>query len=255
MKQKEEKNPGSEPVYGHFAAIYDRFTAHVPYKRWARYLCDHARRRFDSIPGRVLDLGCGTGSLLEALGLWVSELHGLDASEEMLALARGRLGEGDFRAGRIQDALPYERGSFGWIICSHDTLNYLAEPDDLRAHFREVARVLEKGGLYSTEAVSLKNIMENHAGRTRTLRLAPYKIVVTRRFDRESNILTTEIRFLNGADGEFVASEVHRERYYHSGEIIAAAKGAGLELHAREGNYTFGPPGRGDDSMNFHFVK
>jgi len=55
--------------------------------------------------GRILDLGAGTGET----AVRVAEKHptafllGIDESPEMLAHARRRLPEGDFRVGRLED--------------------------------------------------------------------------------------------------------------------------------------------------------
>ncbi|HEU5367193.1 MAG TPA: class I SAM-dependent methyltransferase, partial [Ktedonobacterales bacterium] len=43
----------------------------------------------------VLELGCGTGRLLEPLARWGIEVVGVDSSPAMLALARKRLQEGN----------------------------------------------------------------------------------------------------------------------------------------------------------------
>ena len=99
-------------------------------------------RRFDSL----LDLGTGTGRLLELLAPLYARATGVDASADMLAIARANLG----RAGRVNaqvrlgdiQHLPFVRNSFD-VVTIHQVLHYLDEPERAVA---EAARVLRPGG-------------------------------------------------------------------------------------------------------------
>lgn len=92
----------------------------------------------------VGDLGCGTGQLAETVAPHVHRVIGVDASDEMLAAARARLGELsniDFRQGDLE-ALPIPAGELDAAVMSL-VLHY--SPDPARA-LAEVARVLQPGG-------------------------------------------------------------------------------------------------------------
>lgn len=100
-------------------------------------------------PGSVLDAGMGGGRLcaeLDRLGWGVT---GVDASSEMVALARERLPHLEPRLleGRIQ-RLPLDDGSMDAVVAT-GVLEYV---DDLDAALRELARVLRAGG---TAALSI----------------------------------------------------------------------------------------------------
>jgi ubiquinone/menaquinone biosynthesis C-methylase UbiE/DNA-binding transcriptional ArsR family regulator len=94
----------------------------------------------------LLDLGTGTGRMLELFAPDIERGLGLDLSLDMLALARARLDRAGFkhcsvRHGDIYDlALP--RDSFDVIIV-HQVLHFL---DDSSRAIREAARVLRPGG-------------------------------------------------------------------------------------------------------------
>src|ERR1700739_4691049 len=94
----------------------------------------------------LLDLGTGTGRMLELFGPDIERGLGLDLSLDMLALARARLDRAGLkncsvRQGDIYDlALP--RGSFDVVII-HQVLHFL---DDSAHAIREAARVLRPGG-------------------------------------------------------------------------------------------------------------
>ncbi len=101
-------------------------------------------------PGdRVLEVGCGTGSLSLAAKAQAGPsgaVHGIDAAPEMVEVARrkaARLGVGvDFKVGLIQD-IPFSKAQFDVVLCSFMIFHM---PDDVRREgFGEIARVLKPG--------------------------------------------------------------------------------------------------------------
>ncbi|MGE0210175.1 MAG: ArsR/SmtB family transcription factor [Parvibaculaceae bacterium] len=96
--------------------------------------------------GFYLDLGTGTGRLLELFAPFSANATGIDQSREMLSLARAKLdAEGltrvQVRQGDIL-ALPYAAGTAD-LVTIHQVLHYLDDPG--RA-LQEAARVLKVGG-------------------------------------------------------------------------------------------------------------
>jgi len=106
----------------------------------------------DALPdkiGRLVDIGTGTGRLLELLAGRAASAVGVDASRAMLALARGRLaslgdrclGEVGVRQGDMY-RLPFVDSSFD-VAVMHMLLHHA---DDPAAAVAEAARVLVPGG-------------------------------------------------------------------------------------------------------------
>jgi SAM-dependent methyltransferase len=74
-----------------------------------------ALRRFLGPDMRVLDIGCGTGRVMEHLAPWCREVHGIDISERMVAGGRERLAHlsnVQFHHGNGYDLAGFEDGSF-----------------------------------------------------------------------------------------------------------------------------------------------
>lgn len=95
--------------------------------------------------GALLDLGTGTGRMLQVLADRADRLVGVDASHAMLAVARAHLAEAGLRAELRQCdvyALPFEMQGFDTIIL-HQVLHFLEDP--ARA-LREAALRLKPGG-------------------------------------------------------------------------------------------------------------
>lgn len=99
-------------------------------------------RKFDA----HLDIGTGTGRILELLSGQVARSLGVDLSPDMLAIARARLTQAGLARAQVRLAdlfeLPAEDSTFD-LVTLHQVLHYLDDPG--RA-VTEAARVLRPGG-------------------------------------------------------------------------------------------------------------
>ncbi len=94
----------------------------------------------------LLDLGTGTGRMIELFAPRVRHAQGIDASRDMLAVARANLERAGLencsvRQGDIYQ-LPYKKGSYDAVVI-HQVLHYLDHPGRALA---EAARILRPGG-------------------------------------------------------------------------------------------------------------
>ena len=95
--------------------------------------------------GRLLDVGTGTGRMIELLGPKAIQATGIDKSSEMLRLARVKLEAAGIPSSLRQadmDALPLGDGSADSVVI-HQVLHYAQNP---AAALAEAARVLRPGG-------------------------------------------------------------------------------------------------------------
>ncbi len=116
--------------------------------RWADYVARSHGPALAQVPptfsGRLLDAGCGTGSLLARLAEQcpAAQLVGIDLTREMLSVARSRLSRSVGLAVATLESLPFDTGSFDWVV-STSVLHFAPSPE---AALRELARVLVPGG-------------------------------------------------------------------------------------------------------------
>lgn len=241
------------PPYSVFADIYDLMMEQVPYGSWAAYLKGRVREFLFMPPLKSLDLACGTGRLLEYLGNFAGEVYGLDRSQAMLEIAGERLPLAKFKKGVLEGPFPYASDTFSWIICTHDSLNYLISTESLQQHFNEVSRILRPDGLYSVDAIGFSNALKHDKEKRVLYKLPPYKVYWTGRYDRSASCLHTELEFHDKKGNIYV--EKHLQRYFTGQEIRFAAENSGLRLLASEGNYLNRSLKAEDMIMNFHFQK
>ncbi len=125
--------------YDRIAPIYDavEWVMELRARAWRRRLWSRAA------PGRLLELGVGTGKNLRYYG--TRQVIALDLSAAMLARARrraARLGvEAEFQTGDVQ-RLPYADGSFDVVVAA---FLFCSVPDPVLG-LTEVKRVLSPGG-------------------------------------------------------------------------------------------------------------
>lgn len=92
-------------------------------------------------PGTALDAACGTGRHAANLAARGYTVIGVDATEAMLAIARAKVPDGDFRAGQLE-SLPVADASVDLVTCALA----LTHVESLAPVMREFARVLRPGG-------------------------------------------------------------------------------------------------------------
>ena len=116
----------------------------------------------------VLDLGTGTGRMLEIVAPFAERAVGVDQSPAMLNVARSRLERAGLRNAQLRQgdiyALPVERDGYDLVII-HQVLHYL---DDPARAIREAARVLRPGGrlvVIDFAPHALEFLREEHAHR------------------------------------------------------------------------------------------
>lgn len=139
-----------EESYSVLAPIYDALMADVDYAGYVEFFEKSTAEFSPDAPKRVIDLGCGTGSVAVLLAQNGFEVCGIDISCDMLSAAQKKASE---RGARVlfaeQDMCALSLGG-GWgaAICALDGMNYLPDADALCKCFSAVAGELCDGGLF-----------------------------------------------------------------------------------------------------------
>lgn len=132
--------------YGDFSAFYDALMTDVDYAARADYLL----RLFDCHgvkPRSVLDIACGSGSLLAEFQKRGVDTIGVDGSDAMLMRAREKLG----REALLLEQDMCELDLYGTVdgaVCTLDSLNHLCRTEQVTQVFRRARLFVEPGGLF-----------------------------------------------------------------------------------------------------------
>lgn len=144
VEVREERNREAARYFASQAKDWNRIRAlHVPEERVDAAICEIVgAARLNA----VLDLGTGTGRMLEITAPHADRAVGIDQSRAMLNVARARLDQAGLKNVQLRQgdlyALPVERDAYDLVIL-HQVLHYLDDPN--RA-VREAARALRAGG-------------------------------------------------------------------------------------------------------------
>jgi predicted TPR repeat methyltransferase len=210
-------------AYSRLAGVYDEIVVDPCHGRWAAFLDE----LWDGGVGAVLDVCCGTGLLAAELARLGYRVTGVDASESMLALARGRVGNDAALVRAALPELPVE-GVFDAAVSTFDGFNYLS-PDELRLTLRAVAgRLRPEGWLVfdlHTDAMMAFTI-ENPvvAGES-----AGNGFVIESAVDAVARTCETTIEVVRPREGE-PFSERHRQYFHAERDVRAALEEVGFSV-------------------------
>lgn len=184
---------------------------------------------------RVLELGIGTGRVALPLAALGVEVHGIDASEAMLARLREKPGGaalpvsiGDFAAVDIG-------GEFGLVYVVFNTFFALLSQVDQVRCFRNVAAHLEPDGRFVVEAFVPDPTLFDRGQRVSATRVDVDRLQLdVTRHDPVAQHVTSQ-HVLIGASGVVLLPV--QLRYAWPAELDLMAALAGMELESRAGGW------------------
>lgn len=101
--------------------------------------------RYSPVPKKVLELACGTGTILQKFTK-NSEIYGVDLSTEMLVQAKKKIPQGTFYK---QDIAKFSlTKKFDLILCMFDAINHLNSFREWSQVFKNAAKHLDDNGIF-----------------------------------------------------------------------------------------------------------
>ena len=135
--------------YENFAEFYDILMADVDYHARTDYLLKLFKKH-GKVPTLLLDLACGTGAFSNLFAKKGIEVISVDASEEMLAVARENsvLMQTDvlYLCQSAEELDLY--GTVDGAICCLDSINHITDFKKLKTAFKKVSLFMEKDSLF-----------------------------------------------------------------------------------------------------------
>ena len=237
------------------AAHYDELMQVVPYDAWVDYvLLLFSMVEHDA--EKLLDCACGTGNVSFELAKVGIDVTGVDIAPDMIAVANAKSKNINLPIRFLTaDLTNFDLGEkFDSATCLYDSLNYITDPQALRAAFVHIGNHLQKGGIF---VFDMNSDYALTADLFTQANLDPRKALHydwQAHHDAKTQITSVEMRFTrresNGTISEFF--ETHRERAYKLEEVQEMLETTGWEIEKIFDAYTINLPH--DASERWFFV-
>jgi SAM-dependent methyltransferase len=222
------------------AYIHDSGFGHVAANAAVELLKHLRKSRKRETPGPVIDLGCGSGILAQAVSAAGYNVLGFDYSESMLAIARKRAPRAEFRRESFVTAkLP----PCSAIAAIGEVFNYLFDRRNRASRLPRVLasmyQALEPGGLLLFDVATPGRVPGSSP--SRGFSEGPgWTVLFTAEEDRRRMTLTRTITsFWRVGDLYRRSREIHRLRLYPRNLVLKALRDAGFKTRPLSGYSRF----------------
>lgn len=218
--------------YNDFASVYDRLMQGADYPS----LCErfiHLLKMHSHTPRLSLDAACGTGAFTFELIRRGYDVIGVDCSENMLSVARNRLGaDALLLCQRLCDLDLF--GTVDTVFCTLDGLNHITNGEELLDSLKKVALFTEPGGKFIFDVNTVYKHEQILGDKTFVIEDGDIYAVWSNEYLKDglsSMALDFFVRQSNGLYERF--SECIEERAYSDAQIQKLLRNSGFEILGR----------------------
>lgn len=198
-------------AYKKFGYFYDEVMASLNYDLWLEFI-----EQFLKPGDKVLDLACGTATLVTMLTLKGWEAEGLDLSESIIEIAneKRKINRLNFNL-YVQDMTKFQtHKKYNMITCFFDSVNFLESIDKVKKMFDCAYKHLEDKGLFIIDIFS-KTLLNEYDGSQIVEDYETFKIDW-----KTKKISPTSLKHtiaIDDGDENFI--ETYKEYYYDTKEL------------------------------------
>jgi ubiquinone/menaquinone biosynthesis C-methylase UbiE len=198
---------------------YPAYSAHI-----AEVLPGVLKNLGISTTGKMLDLACGEGTFAVSMAANGWDVTGVDASFQMLSLARQKAEQSGVSVEFInRDMRHIEfKEQFDLVTCWYDSLNYMLRTNDLRKVFSKVNEALKPGGYFIFDMNTIYHLTVGWQRHINYIQQDTPDLLEVHRnsFDYETQVATVEIIcFIRRGEFWERFEEKHQERGYQLEQI------------------------------------
>lgn len=232
--------------YSVFARYYDELTANIDYVRRGEYFHEIIKKFKATKENILLDLACGTGSISEVMARLGYDVIGVDNSDEMLGMAIEKKFDSGLNIQYLcQDMRKLDMfGTVDVIICALDSINHLANLNDVRKVFEGAAFFCEMNGLFIFDVNTLYKHREILANNTFTYETDNVYCIWENTLNAETDEVRMNFEFFEREENGLYSrsSESFSEKAYSEEAIEKLLEESGFKVLAKYGDDTFDPP-------------
>jgi SAM-dependent methyltransferase len=230
-------------VFADYAPWYDLLYEDKQYSSEVEFV-ERRLRDHGVTPGKVLDLGCGTGLHAIEFARRGWRVAGVDLSEEMIAKAKRRAAQAGL-------AIPFRQGDaciagpehdFDTVVSLFHVASYQNDRERLEALFRTAHAALKPGGVFLFDywygGAVLSQGVETRVKVVERSPLRLTRIAQSEHDELNATVFVNYTLFCEDTDRSTIhrVDETHRMRYWFPFEIEASLKACGLQP---AGNYAW----------------
>ncbi|MFC1729532.1 class I SAM-dependent DNA methyltransferase [candidate division KSB1 bacterium] len=249
--------------YTVLAELYDHLMQHVDYKLWCDYvfrlLKKHGRRPESipkGMPNGILEIACGTGSLLREIKRYCGGAVGMDKSIPMLKKASEKLRDhsSGFPLVNGDIASPPFKARFSTILCLYDSMNYLESLNHLIETVETILSLLEPGGVFIFDVCTEYNSRQFFNGHYYSNSYKNFFYTRKSLYDTKKKTQTNDFVITNSVTGQ-IWKEHHRQTIYGIEEIYSSLQSKPLRRIEMFKNYSLKPPDTVSERVHFYLEK
>lgn len=243
-------------MYDDFAGVYDTLMDDYDYDAWSEHYLSLVRAQRGSLPERMAECACGTGSLTVRFARAGMNVVGVDISASMLRRAEEKARRWGVEAAFVhQDMKKLQlTRRVGAVLATCDGVNYLTTEQEVRAFFRAAYDALEDGGVLCFDCSSRHKLEDEMGDAFFGEERDGIATLWQNTLNRQTHVLTMDVTFfVREEDGRYRRfREQHHQRAHSEQEIISWLKEAGFEEVHAYGGMSKEPP-KGND-IRIHYT-
>lgn len=238
--------------YKEFAVIYDELMNDIDYNEWFSYI-EEILEKNNVSSKKILEMACGTGNLTKLFCDEMYDVTCFDLSSDMLTVAYDKLKK--YRNVKVlnMDMVDFKlNDSFETVISICDSINYITEENDIEKVFKNVYNVLKDDGVFIFDINSFYKLSSIIGDNTFVYENEKVFYTWQNHFDNEEKIAEFYLTFFIKDNDKYVrVDEEHYERAYSTQEIVCALKKVGFNDICIYDAFTFNPPKKDSERINF----
>lgn len=232
--------------YSAFARYYDSLTANIDYRKRAEYFHEIIKKFRQTNGNILLDLACGTGSIAEEMAKLGYDVIGIDYSDEMLGIALDKKFDSNSNIQYLcQDMRKLDMfGSMDITICALDSINHLADIEDVKKVFENVAFFSEPNALFIFDVNTLYKHRNILADNTFTYETDKVYCIWENTLVPETDEVKMNLEFFELEENGLYSrsSDSFSEKAYSESDIEKLLAETGFKIVGKYGDDTFSSP-------------